>query len=1002
MKAGRKRSGRTILQKMLIPVTAIVLAQAALYAVVFLQGGVLSHTDANAYDILGECTINRQLYLENEMVHRWSNVKEHETAILSSVEETLKAQGATLGDIATDAALNAQILDGLSDSLVYMLRKNGVTGAFVVLDGVGVQGDESGQSRAGLYLRDLDPVNNSSGVSDILMERGMPTTSRRMGIPLDSYWRADFLFTGEEGRADEQFFLAPLNAARASTNRESSNFGYWSPAFSLSGQDGQVITYSIPLIASDGTVFGVMGVDITQSYLTSLMNYEELGVDHSGAYILAVTDKEGQQFQTVFSSGSLYQVKFGVSQEIVGKKSEHKNISTFTRAGEEGKSDLYGSVQPFSLYNTNTPFEGQQWVLIGLCEGDTLLQFSHQIRQIIYLCTVAALLLGILGAVLASRMVAKPITALVQDLKRSDPNKPIKLKKLDIEEIDQLTISIENLSNAAAESASKFGQIISTTNIPVGVFEYAPQAPSVFCSTNIFPILGWPQEEQVDGRLPREVFEQRMQALQECLVEDGEEGLLYRLPSGPEGERWVRLTFLKEGGQILGAITDVSKDMAEKRKIEYERDYDILTNLYNRRAFAANMERLFETPEVLGTAALLMWDLDNLKFVNDNYGHDSGDRYIEAFARCLSAFLSEQSLVARRSGDEFYVFLYGYQSKEKIRQIIRKVWMQIGHTTFPLAGKDFKIRVSGGLAWYPDDASSYEDLIRYADFAMYSVKHSEKGSIQEFERTSYQADSFLVRGQEELKRLIDHRLVRFAYQPVLEVATGSVYGYELLMRSQVEALRSPVDVLRIARAQSKLYQIERLTWFEAMASFSQQVKAGQIGPNERAFVNSIASQSLTGSDITALEDLYGPYLERVVMEITEQEPWDNERTRFKIRTAKRWGGQLAIDDFGSGYNSESLLIFLSPDIVKVDIAIVHDIDRDGDRLSLLENLLSYAHSRGIKVLAEGVETRAEMETLVARGVDYLQGYYVARPQLEIAPVEPDVLRAIQAAREKIQ
>ena len=694
-------------------------------------------------------------------------------------------------------------------------------------------------------------------------------------------------------------------------------------------------------------------------------------------------------------------MKFGVSQEIAGKKSEHKNISTFTRAGEGGKSDLYGSVQPFSLYNTNTPFVGQQWVLIGLCEGKTLLQFSHQIRQIIYLCTVAALLLGILGAVLASRMVAKPITALVQDLKRSDPNKPIKLKKLDIEEIDQLTISIENLSNAAAESASKFGQIISTTNIPVGVFEYSAKAPPVFCSTNIFPILGWPSEEQVEGRLPREVFERRMRELQECLVEDGEEGLLYRLPSSPEGERWVRLTFLREEGQILGAITDVSKDMAEKRKIEYERDYDILTNLYNRRAFAANMERLFETPEVLGTAALLMWDLDNLKFVNDNYGHDSGDRYIEAFARCLSSFLSEQSLVARRSGDEFYVFLYGYQSKEKIRQIIRKVWTQIGHTTFPLAGKDFKIRVSGGLAWYPDDASTYEELIRYADFAMYSVKHSEKGSIQEFERTSYQADSFLVRGQEELNRLIDHRLVRFAYQPVLEVATGSVYGYELLMRSQVEALRSPVDVLRIARAQSKLYQIERLTWFEAMASFTQQVKAGRVGPGERAFINSIASQSLTGSDITALEDLYGPYLARVVLEITEQEPWDNERTRFKIRTAKRWGGQLAIDDFGLGYNSESLLIFLSPDIVKVDITIVHDIDRDGDRLSLLENLLSYAHSRGIKVLAEGVETRAEMETLVSHGVDYLQGYYIARPQLEVAPVEPDILRAVQAAREKM-
>ena len=86
----------------------------------------------------------------------------------------------------------------------------------------------------------------------------------------------------------------------------------------------------------------------------------------------------------------------------------------------------------------------------------------------------------------------------------------------------------------------------------------------------------------------------------------------------------------------------------------------------------------------------------------------------------------------------------------------------------------------------------------------------------------------------------------------------------------------------------------------------------------------------------------------------------------------------------------------------MDITIVHDIDRDGDRLSLLENLLSYAHSRGIKVLAEGVETRAEMETLVSHGVDYLQGYYIARPQLEVAPVEPDILRAVQAAREKMQ
>ena len=332
-----------------------------------------------------------------------------------------------------------------------------------------------------------------------------------------------------------------------------------------------------------------------------------------------------------------------------------------------------------------------------------------------------------------ARYLTKPLTNLVSALEKSDPDKPIRLPRLGMSEIDALTGAIENLSNSATESASRTSKILAMIHIPIGVFKYQKDGQSVFCSRSLCELMGWPVPEE-DTYLTSAEFRGRMEHLR--AYQYSGEPAIYRLPGEGSGNRWVQLTWREEGDTILGAFEDVTRDVEEKRRIEYERDFDILTDLYNRRAFDQQLRKLFSPARRgrLQVAALLMLDLDNLKYVNDTYGHDYGDRYIQAFAKCLESFYCCRSVVGRRSGDEFNVFLYGYENQE--------------------------------------------ELLRMADFAMYSIKHTVKGRIQEFDREDYERNSILIQGQDALNRMIDGRLVRYALQPIVSVADGGVYGYE--------------------------------------------------------------------------------------------------------------------------------------------------------------------------------------------------------------------------------
>ncbi|MCC0644823.1 MULTISPECIES: EAL domain-containing protein [unclassified Clostridioides] len=979
------KNNNSIMKKMIFPLIIVMLIQTSLFCATILWGGTIKKLNDNSFDILNERVINRKNYIQNEMLQRWSKTSETELAINSSVKKVLDENNASIKDVGINEEINKEIIKNISKDLIYLLRKNSVTGSFIILNNKDIEDDSINSkdeiSRTGLYIRDLDPKFNPNDNSDLLIERGSSEIARNFGISMDSYWAPKFSFKSENERKGDNFFYKPFRAAIDNPNTSSSNLGYWGSQFLLTSAGDRVITYSVPLIYEDGTVYGVLGIDLGINYLRELLPYGEINENKKGNYILGVDRNDDLAFENVVSNGYTFKEKFwdGLHSNLEQKES-YKNVYK-VKNEDDGKikESTYASVQYLDLYNSNTPFENERWALLGIIEEKSLLCFSKRVETLVIVSVAVSLVIGLIGIYIASRLFTKPIVLLVNKVRNSNPSKPVNLDKINISEIDELSSAIELLSANVADSSSKLSQIIEMADMPIGAFELYKNGDNVFCTKGFFSIFATEDEFQEYGYISKSKFLKKMKEMDTYLQKNykTENIYIYKFESKDKKSKWIRLNLVEDDLKILGVVVDVTKEFIEKMKIEYERDFDILTNLLNRRAFYSQVREKFENKEELKIAAFIMWDLDNLKYINDTYGHDAGDEYIRCAADILKKFISWNGIVSRLSGDEFYVFIYGYESKDSIRTIINSVKTQMNNTLLKLHdGTEFKIRASAGISWYPSDSTNYDELMKYADFAMYQIKNTIKGEVSEFDINIYNKDSFLLHNREELNKLIDGQLVEYAFQPIVD-CKGEVFAYEALMRPKMETFSSPMDVIRLARSQSKLYQIERITWFKALKSFKRyREKFGVC----KLFLNSIPNNNLSKVDFEDIEDLYGNYLNRVVLEITENDKISEDFIDKKKVYINNWNIEIALDDFGTGYNGDAVLLYIMPNYVKIDMSIVRGIDKDEDRKKILKNLISYSKERNIKVIAEGVETKSEMEALVAIGIDYIQGYYVGKPE----------------------
>ncbi len=973
-----RRREHSILVRLMVPIMVIILTQVLVFILVMLASGALEYVYDSSYQILNEKTAAHVNYVASELVDKQKIVTNSTPTINSVVSSKLLTMGRESYEIRTDEELGKDILMGIAPELADVVMNNSIEGAFVILN----DGEETGEYTS-LYLKGRD----LNGGNKLQIVKGTEEIAEAIGAQKqNSYFFSDhFTFDNKDGK-NSKFFFEPVNAAMKGDGKDC---GYWSMPFLMENYIIESVTYTEPLVSADGTVYGVIGIEfIERYYFRSVMQMDNESSLDSVVYLLAQSrDGMGiRNYEIASYSNERFKKHYSKTGVLnLGGTEVHTDIFRIMQTEDE-EEQIYGSVKEIPLYPNNSAFATDRWYVISVVDEGTLFGFSDSLMKTAAYAVIVSALFGLLGVLIAARLVTQPMTKIVREVNNLDTTRNVWFEKTNIRELDMLTASIKSLSERIVSSTTKLSQILNVLDISIGAFEYDDTSDLAYCTEGFYELMGWSTITYIDGYVGKEFLSRKIEEMIPYETSGNESW--YRIEDDAGNLRFVKFTVTELGTRTLGVAEDVTKDVQEKRKLEFERDYDLLTGIYNRRAFKREVSGLFLSETVdLRVAAIMMLDLDNLKYINDTYGHDYGDEYIRKSAEILSAAEKYGGIVARMSGDEFYIFLSGYDTKDEIRSIIMKIKKIFNSTEIEMPdGSRIKLRASAGIAWYPDDSEDFEELLRYADFAMYTVKHSVKGDICEFDGEKYHKDAILLSGKEELNKIIESELVRYALQPIVNAKNGEIFAYEALMRPQGDTLKTPLDVIRVARQQAKMYQIEKLTWHKSMQAYINQIESGNISPDAKLFLNSFSSQILTDDDFNDYEQRYKEYLPNIVMEVLESDELDEGFARRKSEYVRGWGGIIALDDFGTGYNGDYSLILLSPDLVKIDMNMVRGVDTDENKQELILNLISYAKRQNIKILAEGVQTHGEMEKLIEFGVDYMQGNYFALPMFTPAQI----------------
>lgn len=979
---GRSKPKKTVpfARKLIIPMLCVALLQCVIFVGGIFGAGTLAQLRDNAYDELQNTLDNRYATLYNRMTRAWANA-----------ERFIPLQKACEKD--REAGLS-EISAATANALRQLLKSTTVTGAYVIYD----QPQNGNYPCLYLYGENESISLLPLGDSDISALFGDTALLNEASFVKGDAWASAIALSKNE--KDSNFFFSARSAAISNPGLSAAQLGVWSSFFTLPGNGREVMAYTLPLLAEDGSFYGVMGIEATPQLMESLLPSGELLSSGNGSYLLGRAKSGQYEINDLYVSGAFFSEKAPAERYMDFSSCPIYGQIYRWQDGTNGDSLLI-PIHFLSLYPENSVHSEDTWILAAAVPENEVMQNFNQLRASLVIAFIIAMLVGLAGAFITAAVFSGPIRKLTLHLRQADPEKTLELPQLGIQEIDELSHSISLLSGEVMHSASRLSQILAASNVPLGAIEYDDRANRVFCTENIPHLLFFSPEKQACLRYTIEEFESCMSAFllhtrpyRSSDNEEERQGYTTLQYTDDHGiSNWLSFQVLYRENKRITVVQDISETIREKIKLEYERDYDALTNLLNRRSFKKKVRELLSNPK-LEHGAMVMWDMDNLKYINDTYGHDAGDNYLAEAARLFGTLSGFRGVVGRMSGDEFFAFLHGYHSKEELYYTINRLHNRLRQTYFiPPDGNPIAVRASGGIAWFPEDGTQYDELTRHADFAMYNVKHTMRGELMEFNAGIFERDAVLLNGKEALNRFIDQRQVRFAFQPIVDASTGEIFAYEALMRPQCRELPTVLDVMRLARAQSKLYQIELLTWTGVLETVEMQ---RETFGDARVFINSIPNMVLTQSDMARLEDQYATLFPRLVIEIIESEQSDAECMASKHAFAKKWGAYVALDDFGSGYSTESSLLYIAPHFVKIDMSIVHGLDTDENRRKLVSNILSYTQPRGMKVIAEGVETAAELRTLIELGVDYLQGYYLAKPSFEL-PVLTDVQRQELAA-----
>ncbi|MDO8127645.1 MAG: EAL domain-containing protein [Candidatus Brocadiales bacterium] len=434
---------------------------------------------------------------------------------------------------------------------------------------------------------------------------------------------------------------------------------------------------------------------------------------------------------------------------------------------------------------------------------------------------------------------------------------------------------------------------------------------------------------------------------------------------------------------FVGSAEDTTERKQAEEKLNQLAYYDPLTGLPNRTLLndrlTVAIAHAHRSKEGL---AVLLLDLDRFKYVNDSLGHSVGDHLLMAVAKTLKTCVREGDTVSRLGGDEFTVLLPGIIHKEDPSRVAKKI-LEAVRKPLDLGGHTLHTTVSIGISLYPNDGKDVETLLRNADTAMYHVKAKDRNNYQHYTSAMHTKIADRLTLEDDLHKATEREEFVLYYQPQVDVKTGRITGVESLIRWQhpKRGLLSPMEFIHVAEDTGLIIPLSEWVLRTACAQGKSWQDVG-LTPL-RITVNLSAHTFLhphlieTVSDALRKTNLAPRLLE---LEITEGTIMQSiEVTTHRLRELNSLGINIAIDDFGTGYSSLSYIKSFPIQKLKIDKSFVRDITTDPNDAAIVTAIITMAHKLGLAVVAEGVETVAQLEFLRSLECDEIQGYLFSKP-----------------------
>jgi diguanylate cyclase (GGDEF)-like protein/PAS domain S-box-containing protein len=446
---------------------------------------------------------------------------------------------------------------------------------------------------------------------------------------------------------------------------------------------------------------------------------------------------------------------------------------------------------------------------------------------------------------------------------------------------------------------------------------------------------------------------------------------------------------------IAGSLTDITEKKEAMDQLTQKAFYDYLTLLPNRAYFAEQLKHAVRSAKRKTGPhfAVLNLDIDRFKVFNDSLGYAAADQLLKTVAGRLEAAIRPGDIIARTGGDEFSILLTDLSAEEDAHTVATRVYKTVEEPVF-IDGKEIFLSMSIGIASNLLELQQSEDFLRCAEMAMWEVKTKGGGGFASYTIDMQRDTASFLRLETDLRHAIEREQLTNHYQPIVDLKSGIILGFESLLRwnHQEIGLVSPVEFIPVAEQTGLIVQIGEWVLTEAC----RQAQSWQDIPGNQGSmqisVNLSSKQFAQGEVVKQIiRSLEKSKLDPtcLLVEITESTIMDNpEAASEMLSKIKEMGVRTAIDDFGTGYSSLSMLNTFPLDVLKVDRSFVGKMESDNKETSIVAAIVNMARSLQLDVVAEGVENLKQVQILKDLGCQYAQGFHFSRP------LEPEKIKVL--------